>query len=75
MTAYLTRLLGAGALCACLFLLGCGGGKAYQYEPANELKPGPGILSGEDGEFTLIERSRGPQKPTAAGPPEQEEKE
>jgi len=42
----------------CLFLTGltlsgCGG-EPYTYVPDNELKPGPGLFSGEDGEFTLI---------------------
>lgn len=40
-------------MAACLVLSGCGG-DSYTYEPSNELKPGPGVFSGEDGEFTLI---------------------
>lgn len=43
----------AGVLCACLLLAGCGG-ESYTYQPDHELKPGPGLFSGEDGEFTLI---------------------
>ena len=43
----------AGCFLACLLLAGCGG-EPYTYQPANELKPGPGLFSGEDGEFTLI---------------------
>ncbi len=43
-----------GTLLACLFLYGCGG-EPYHYEADHELKPGPGLFSGEDGEFTLIE--------------------
>ncbi len=43
----------AGCLLACQLLAGCGG-EPYQYQPDNELKPGPGLFSGEDGEFTLI---------------------
>lgn len=38
---------------ACLILGGCGG-ESYTYEPDNELKPGPGMFSGQDGEFTLV---------------------
>lgn len=43
----------AMVLIACLLISGCGG-DAYQYEPPNELKPGPGLFSGEDGEFNII---------------------
>ena len=31
----------------------------FEYQPENELKPGPGLFSGEKGEFTII---RSPQK-------------
>jgi hypothetical protein len=40
-------------LIGCLLLYGCGG-EPFTYEPDNELKPGPGLFSGEDGEFNLI---------------------
>ena len=43
----------AGCLLACQLLAGCGG-EPYAYQPDHELKPGPGLFSGEDGEFTLI---------------------
>lgn len=43
----------SGLLIIGLTLYGCGG-EPYTYEPENELKPGPGLFSGEDGEFTLI---------------------
>lgn len=46
----------------CSLLYGCGG-ESYTYESENELKPGPGLFSGEDGEFNLI-----------GSPEEQEEK-
>lgn len=36
-----------------LALVGCGG-DPWTYQADRELKPGPGILSGEDGEFTVI---------------------
>lgn len=38
-------------------LAGCGGGKDYAYEPANESPPGKGLLSGDDGVFTLYEQT------------------
>ena len=38
---------------ACLGLNGCGG-ESWTYQTDRELKPGPGIFSGEDGEFALI---------------------
>jgi len=38
---------------ACLFLSGCGG-EPYTYESDRELKPGPGLFSGKDGEFTIV---------------------
>jgi hypothetical protein len=47
------KFLTAGLLAACLVLAGCGG-KPYDYKPSNDLKPGPGLFSGEDGEFTII---------------------
>jgi hypothetical protein len=31
----------------------------FEYHPENELKPGPGLLSGEDGVFTIYGRSAG----------------
>ena len=43
-------------------LAGCGAGKEYVYEPANESPPGPGLLSGDDGVFTLYEKTGKPQK-------------
>lgn len=54
----------AGFLLACQLLAGCGG-EPYQYQPDNELKPGPGLFSGEDGEFNLIGSPRN-QEPSEA---------
>jgi len=45
--------LQAAAMAACLVLNGCGGDD-WTYQTDRELKPGPGIFSGEDGEFNLI---------------------
>lgn len=46
-----------------LLLSGCGG-TDYQYQNANETKPGPGLLSGDDGVFTLIKIDKPPEKET-----------
>ncbi len=43
----------AACLAVCFLFYGCGG-EPFQYDPPNELKPGPGLFSGEDGEFNLI---------------------
>ena len=36
-----------------LLFAGCGG-QSYVYQDATEAKPGPGLFSGDDGEFNLI---------------------
>lgn len=48
------RLTTFGILLSLLLVSGGCGGEPYTYVPENELKPGPGLFSGEDGEFTLI---------------------
>lgn len=50
----IVALIQAGALSVGLLLAGCGG-EPYTYVPEHELKPGPGLVTGEDGEFTIIE--------------------
>ena len=45
--------LQATTMVACLFLNGCGG-EDWTYQSDRQLKPGPGLFSGEDGEFNLI---------------------
>ena len=45
--------LQAAIMAACLVLNGCGGDD-WTYQTDRELKPGPGIFSGEDGEFNII---------------------
>lgn len=45
--------LQAVIMAACLALNGCGG-EDWTYQSDRELKPGPGIFSGEDGEFNII---------------------
>lgn len=36
-----------------VFLAGCGG-QSYEYQDATEMKPGTGLLSGDEGEIYLI---------------------
>ena len=52
---------------ALLALPGCGG-KPFVYNPPSEIPEGPGILSGEDGEFTLYDSKsgKGGEKPKVA---------
>ncbi|MBT8359322.1 MAG: hypothetical protein KJO32_00070 [Deltaproteobacteria bacterium] len=45
--------LQAVILAACLVINGCGG-EDWAYQTDRELKPGPGVFSGKDGEFTII---------------------
>jgi len=58
---------------SCLLLHGCGG-EPFTYEPDNELKPGPGLFSGEDGEFNLIGSSKEQEKKTEEGTQQEEPK-
>ena len=53
-------LIQAGILIAGLTLAGCGG-EPYTYVPDHELKPGPGLVTGEAGALTII-GSTGPAK-------------
>lgn len=42
-------------LCLMLGLAGCAAApEPYEYKPDNELKQGPGLFSGEEGEFTIF---------------------
>ncbi len=52
---------------ALLSLPGCGG-KPFVYNPPSEIPEGPGVLSGEDGEFTLYDSKsdKGGKKSKAA---------
>lgn len=43
---------------ALLTLPGCGG-KPFDYTPSSEIPEGPGVFSGEDGEFTLYDSKSG----------------
>ncbi len=46
-------LIQAGTLIAGLMLAGCGG-EPYTYVPDHELKPGPGLVTGEAGALTIF---------------------
>ncbi|OQX11082.1 MAG: hypothetical protein BWK76_19680 [Desulfobulbaceae bacterium A2] len=48
-TAHACAVLGALTL-----LAGCTGGQDFTYVPDNELKPGPGLVTGKEGAFTLV---------------------
>lgn len=39
---------------ACLIMLSGCGGEQWTYQTDRELKPGPGLFSGKDGEFNLL---------------------
>jgi hypothetical protein len=49
-----SRYLQTGLIMTCLLLVVSCGGQSFVYQPASESPPGPGLFSGEDGEFTLI---------------------
>ena len=48
------RLSASLTLLACgLALVGCADPKPFHYDSANEIPSGPGLFSGQDGEFNL----------------------
>jgi hypothetical protein len=49
MRRWLALLLGCLALAACA-------GEPFDYTPADRIQPGPGLFSGEDGEFVIYRR-------------------
>ena len=53
----LFRYLQIGLILYCSCLVGCAG-EPFDYQADHELKPGPGLLSGKDGEFTLLGKPR-----------------
>jgi hypothetical protein len=73
MTGFL-RLFQAVTLCASLMLVGCGG-EPYTYQTDRELKPGPGLLSGEDGVFRLYGMSERERQELRKQQEEQRQKE
>lgn len=52
-----------------LLLSGGCGGEPYTYVPENELKPGPGLFSGEEGEFILINAPMEEKEEESGEPP------
>ena len=42
-----------GMICLMIGLAGCAA-EPFKFKPDNELKPGPGVFSGEEGEFTIF---------------------
>ncbi|OQX16572.1 MAG: hypothetical protein BWK76_11420 [Desulfobulbaceae bacterium A2] len=45
-----------------VLLAGCAGGQDFDYVPGNEIKPGPGLVTGKDGSFTLLGPAGGEPK-------------
>ena len=56
-----SSILSNGRLCAfgltCLLIAGCAG-KPFEPTKIDEIPPGPGLLSGDDGEFVIYRRSK-----------------
>lgn len=68
----LARYAACGIVGLCLFLGSCATPpEPFTYTPDNELKPGPGLFSGEDGVFTIYGTS--PAKAPDAGDDRQKE--
>ncbi len=42
-----------GMICLMIVLASCAA-EPFKFKPDNELKPGPGVFSGEEGEFTIF---------------------
>jgi hypothetical protein len=42
-------------LACCSILIACSTYTPYEYQDERELLPGPGLFSGEDGQFTLMQ--------------------
>ena len=54
-----TKWLLAGLLVLAIAIGGCASTpEPFDYQQENELKPGPGLFSGDDGVFTLFEHRR-----------------
>ena len=58
------------ALLVPLLLSGCGKYRPYEYVEPTDIPPGPGLLTGEDGEFVIYRKPRAdPEKPEATTSP------
>lgn len=65
------RIIILGGLAVMLLLAGCASSpEPFEYEPNNELKPGPGLLTGEEGVYTIYGP---PSKPAEKTPEVSEE--
>ena len=64
------RLIIMGGLAVSLLLAACASSpEPFEYEQNNELKPGPGLLTGEEGVYTIY----GPPPPVEEKQPVPEE--
>lgn len=50
----MAAIIGAAALSG--MLAACSGVKPFDYTAVHEIPPGPGLISGDDGEFELYKR-------------------
>ena len=50
-TPYSRPVVAATFACA---LVACADVKPFEYTPGSEIPPGPGLFSGEDGEFVIL---------------------
>ena len=64
----LVKVFLAVALVSCLWVAGCATPpEPFEYEKSNELKPGPGIFTGEQGTYTIYGPPPKPVKEDNAG--------
>ncbi|NIA67032.1 hypothetical protein HBA54_00325 [Pelagibius litoralis] len=54
----LSAMAMVGLLALAVVLAGCADVKPLEYRAVDQIKPGPGLLTGEDGEFVLYGSSR-----------------
>ncbi len=57
-TGDITRIVIHLSVMTLLSLVGCGG-KSFDYHSGNEIPEGPGVFSGQDGEFTIYDSKTG----------------
>lgn len=57
-TRHITRIVIHLSVMTLLTLFGCGG-KSFDYYSGNEIPEGPGVFSGQDGEFTIYDSKTG----------------